>query len=175
MLTSRVTSQAEPWNVEGVTITGKGIEVLQYAGYYNHNDMQVGPRVLAKDEIAWSVLFRQGSMKDIRLREMSKLPTTKAKTPSTFIEIIFKYEGVPESKDATQLKTVGPEEAEGMYVSGSARLKLSFLLDFCLSNQLQLLGVNPFPLITTWGYKPSPRPERLLSCSELSCCFGKMT
>ena len=118
VLTSRVTLQAEPWNVEGVTIAGKGIEVLQYADCYNRDDTQVGSRVLYQDEIAWSVLFGQGSMKDIRVRETSKLPVDKAKSPSTFIEICFKYEGQPESKDVTQFKTVGSEDAEGMYVSG---------------------------------------------------------
>ena len=156
MLTSRTTLQAEPWNVEGTTISGQGIEVSQYAGDYDHDDSQVGSRVLKEDEIAWSVLFRQASMKDIRVREMSRLPTTKAKTPLTFIEICFKYEGVPVSKDATRFKTVGPEEAEGMYSESF------FLLSFCAANRLQLLD-------------PSLRRERLLSCSELVCCFGNMT
>lgn len=80
--------------------------------------MTVGKRELKQDVIAWSVLFGQGSMKDIRFREMRKPATTKATSLSIFIEICFKYEGVPESKDATQLKTVGPEEAEGMYFFG---------------------------------------------------------
>ena len=71
MLTSRVTLQAEPWNVEDVTITGKGIEVVQYAECYSRDDTQVGSRVLDKDEIAWSMLFGSGSMKDICVREMS--------------------------------------------------------------------------------------------------------
>lgn len=129
-----------------------------------------------EDKIAWNVLFKSQSMKDIWVREWTPVASSNVKEMPTFIEICFKHEGVPESKDTTQLKTVGPEEAKGMYASGwSARLKSSFLLDFCLANQLQLLGVNPFPLITTWGYRPSPRPERLLSCSELSCCSGKVT
>ena len=118
VLTSRTTLQAQPWNVERVAITGQGIEVFQYAGYYDHNDNDVGRRVLNKDEIAWSLLFKSQSMKDICVRETSKLPVAKANTPVTFVEICFKYEGVPESKDATKLKTEGPEEAEGMYVSG---------------------------------------------------------
>ena len=123
-----------------MSISGKGIEVLQYAGDYDHNNTQVGPRILKEDDIAWSVLFSQASKKDIRIREMKKLPSSKAKVSITFIEICFKYEGVPESKDATRLKTVGPEEAEGMYSESF------FLLSFCPANQLQLLEVNPFLL-----------------------------
>lgn len=139
LLTSHVISQAEPWNVEDVIITGKGIEIFQYAEAYSRDDTSVGPKVLEQDYIAWSVLFKQGSMNDICVREMSKLPVDTAKSPSTFIEVCFKYEGLPDSKDATQLKTKEPEdttmdvagdaEAEGTYIPGSSR---PFLAPYCV-------------------------------------------
>ena len=154
MLTSRCASQAEPWNVEGVAITGKGIEVHQYAGNYDRNDSQVGPRVLDQDEIAWSVLFRQSFMKNIRVREMSKVSGAKAKnpSPSTFIEIRFKYEGVPESKDATQLKTVGPEEAEGMYCS----FKIVLFVKFLSRKSIPTLGSEPVASRNSVGLNAFP-------------------
>lgn len=103
MLISHVTSQVESWNVENVEITGKGIEVFQYAEPYKHDDTSVGRKILDKDHIAWSVLFKQGSMKDIYVREMRKRPINAARSPSAFIEVYFKYEGLPDSKDGTQL------------------------------------------------------------------------
>lgn len=103
MLISHVTSQVESWNVENVEITGKGIEVFQYAEPYTHDDTSVGRKVLDKDHIAWSVVFKQGSMKDMCVREMSKRPISTAISTSAFIEVYFKYEELPDSKDGTQL------------------------------------------------------------------------
>lgn len=100
----------EPWNVEKVSITGKAIEVRQHAESYPQYDETKGPRVLAVDEFSWSVLFKPSSMKDIHVREYKAPATVKTQQPSTFIELGFKYEGLPESKDSTQAKTV-PEEA----------------------------------------------------------------
>lgn len=49
-------------------------------------------------------------MKDIHVREYKAPATVKIQQLSTFIELGFKYEGLPESKDSTQAKTV-PEDA----------------------------------------------------------------
>ena len=51
-------------------------------------------------------------MQAICVREFQALANDKHKRPSTFIEICFKYEGLPESKDSTQLMTEQPEEGE---------------------------------------------------------------
>ena len=51
-------------------------------------------------------------MQAICVREFQALANDKHKWPSTFIEICFKYEGLPESKDSTQLMTEQPEEGE---------------------------------------------------------------
>lgn len=85
-------------------------EVRQHAESYPQHDETKGPRVLAVDEFSWSVLFKPSSMKDIHVREYKAPATVKTQQPSTFIELGFKYEGLPESKDSTQAKTV-PEEA----------------------------------------------------------------
>ena len=66
-------------------------------------------------------------MKDICVREMSKLPVDMARSPSTFIEVCFKYEGLPESKDATQLKTKEPEDTT-MDVAGDAEAEGTYIL-----------------------------------------------
>lgn len=102
--------QIEPWNVERISITGDGIELFQYAENYSHNNSEPGPKVLASDEIAWSVLFRSESLQNVCVREMKKLPSEKAKQQSTFIELCFNYKGLPESTDATRLKTEQPED-----------------------------------------------------------------
>lgn len=64
-------------------------------------------------------------MKDIRVREMISRPYNESQKATTFIELCFKYEGLPESRDSTRLKTVTPEdaamedaEAKGTYISG---------------------------------------------------------
>ena len=119
-------SQAEPWNVENVKISGKGIEVFQYARPYDHSDTQKGPKVLVADEFAWSVLFKTRSMKDICVREVSEVANDKHKRPSTFIELCFNYEGLPESKDSTQLKTKQPEDAT-MDDAGDAEAKGTYI------------------------------------------------
>ena len=61
-------------------------------------------------------------MKDICVREWKSLAIAKGLQLSTFIELCFKYEGLPESKDATQLKTEQPEDA----VEGTAEAEGTF-------------------------------------------------
>lgn len=113
MLNSHSISQVEPWNTENVNITGKGIKLFQFADKYDHDDHERGPKILTSDQIAWSVLFGPESMENVCFREMQKLPTTNANAQQqrTFIELCFKYKGLPESKDATRLKTEQPEDA----------------------------------------------------------------
>ena len=59
-------------------------------------------------------MFKPKSMQAICVREFQALANDKHKRPSTFIEICFKYEGLPESKDSSQLKTVQPQEEEAV-------------------------------------------------------------
>ena len=74
---------------------------------------------MGHDKIAWDVLFKSQSMKDICVREWTPLDSSDIPKMPTFIELGFQYEGLPESKDATQLATTeGTPGAEGMYVSG---------------------------------------------------------
>ena len=75
MLT-RTHLQSGPWNAENVKISGKRIEVFQYAAPYDHSNIQKGPKFLAEDEFAWSMLFKSESMKDIRVREMNVVAKT---------------------------------------------------------------------------------------------------
>ena len=42
-------------------------------------------------------------MKNVCVREMNVLAKEKHKRPSSMIEVYFKYEGLPESKDSSQL------------------------------------------------------------------------
>ena len=53
-------------------------------------------------------------MKEICLREFQGMTNQKRGLSSTFIELCFKYEGLPESRDSSQLKTVQPQEEEGV-------------------------------------------------------------
>ena len=51
-------------------------------------------------------------MQEICAREFQAMASETHKRPSTFIELCFKYEGLPVSRDSIQLKTVQPEEGE---------------------------------------------------------------
>ena len=53
-------------------------------------------------------------MKEICVREFQGMANQTRRLPSTFIELCFKYEGLPESRDSSQLKTVQPQEEEGV-------------------------------------------------------------
>ena len=65
------------------------------------------------------------SEQEICVREMKKLRTENAKQQSTFIELCFKYMGLPESRDATRLKTKQPEEAA---MEDAAEVKSTWIL-----------------------------------------------
>lgn len=67
---------------------------------------------MAEDHLAWSVLFKPESMKDVCVREMSTPTNNQSTMPSTLIELCFKYEGLPESRDATELKTEQSEDED---------------------------------------------------------------
>ena len=97
-----------PWNVENVKLTSNGIEVSQYATGYQLNSVQ------AEDRFSWSVCFKPLSMKEICVREFQDKINPERRALSTFIELCFKYEGLPESWDSSQMKTMQPEEEEGV-------------------------------------------------------------
>lgn len=108
--------------MENVRFSGKGLEAFQYADIYLHRNNKRGQKALIEDELSWSVLFKPKSSKNICVREMDVISNQNRKQTSTFIELCFKYEGLPESKNSTRFKEdaamddAGDVEAEGTYI-----------------------------------------------------------
>ena len=86
--------------------------MFQYGDDYDRGDNTVGPKLLKYDQYAWAVLFKNSCMEDICIREIDKPVTSNAKSSSTFVELSFKYDGIPESRDATRLMTEQSRGAE---------------------------------------------------------------
>lgn len=85
------------WNVEQVSISGRGIEVCQMGSQYKKDKGQPGGAQI-EDEYAWRVSFPLGDIQDVWVsegeRQGSALPV---------ITIRFSIVAAPDSRDASKL------------------------------------------------------------------------
>ena len=106
--------QVEPWNVEQVNISAKGIVVCQYPKVYRRNDRKPGKYIPSKIEYKWMTTFESSHMKNPSVREYHGEQERDAggMKARTLIELIFDYEGSPQGEDATlhPLEGLGGEE-----------------------------------------------------------------
>ena len=89
---------AEPWNVEDVLISERGIEVSQYAQDYIRSDNN-GPRQSKEDEHSWTTTFEREQLGDIKITEKVELVKNSQKP---VIELLIEYKGLPEGKNTTR-------------------------------------------------------------------------
>lgn len=86
-----------PWNVEQISISGKGIEVCQMGSQYKKDKGQPGGGQ-NEDEYAWRVSFPLGDVEDIWVSEGERQGRA---LPG--ITIRFRIIAAPESSDASKL------------------------------------------------------------------------
>ena len=114
ILAEKKMKHLEPWNVEQVNITSKGIVVCQYPEVYSRNDQKPGKYIPDEVEYRWMTTFESSHMKNLSVREFhgEQEKIRGGMIPRTLIELIFDYEGSPQGEDATlhPLEGLGGEQ-----------------------------------------------------------------
>ena len=116
----------EPWNVEQVEISGKGITVNQFGmAYSRKNDARNAP--VDETQYCWQVNFEYAKCNSIVISERERRnPGETAENLPLFVQIQFKCTELPTSHDATEYKA---EAEEGEAENGEPEVSTSTSID----------------------------------------------
>jgi hypothetical protein len=92
----RKAKMTEPWNVEDLVISNTGFQVYQYGNNYDREDQTRGGRDITINKYSYRVLFKREHWKDFHIKEIADHGAIR------FIELAFKYGGLPEGTNTTK-------------------------------------------------------------------------